>query len=201
MLADKFTCFRADLLEHRWGYLIKACQMVAELECTLRLTWNTRALSVKGKARDLRDEEEGVSNDQVNQAANFVMTPAMWIYMHMLLSLAKVINLFEAWFKACPCHSTAALGTRGESWARRQRQFLESLGLPDGFSHRGGCPMTGCKAPFAAAGEHWVRCSAVRSGGSILHQLLRSGGSSIHQLLRSVRDHCDVSLSHRSGSL
>ena len=75
----------------------------------------------------------------------------------MLMGLGDVLVYMEAWFKACPCHSTLALGVRGETYHRRRKALADEL-LAHTVCPRphAGCPMQSCKAPNAAAGEHWV---------------------------------------------
>ena len=75
----------------------------------------------------------------------------------MLMNLGDVLVYMEAWFKACPCHSTLALGVRGETYHRRRKAFADELLAHTVFPRpHAGCPMQSCKAPNAAAGEHWV---------------------------------------------
>lgn len=166
LLAPRLTYFHCSLVGHRWGYLISACQALADLEAVLRLTWNSSELLrghrvAVGEAGPPRTADGGVgdyiSNDDVDQAAAFVMSAAHWAYMHMLLKLTAAINSFEAFFKSCPCHPSAALASAG-TWSRRSHMFRQLLRAASDQEEHGlgvACPMQGCRAPSAAAGRHW----------------------------------------------
>ena len=136
-----------------------------------------------------------VSNDDINKAAFFVKSPARWEYLRMLMGLGDVLVYMEAWFKACPCHSTLALGVRGETYHRRRKAFAEELLAHTAFPRpHAGCPMQSCKAPNAAAGEHWVlmdqwfaKCQQqvfIRSASGIVLDDFRVGRGVLSENLR-----------------
>lgn len=85
LVEQKFVSFRGSLVGHRWGYLLSTCQEVAELECALRLHWNTKKLTGRERgvgADGAAEVGEIITNDKIDKAAAFVVTRALVIPPH-----------------------------------------------------------------------------------------------------------------------
>jgi hypothetical protein len=144
LYAASLSSFVATLVDHRWGYVVDAAKALEPLEVILRLTWDSRKLNHgAGEDQDEDMAQHAIRTDDFKLASNFVHDASCWAYLKMILMVARIIDLFSAFLRSCPCHSSRLNGVMGESWHMRYRAFSENLNT----ALRKPCPIMRRRAP------------------------------------------------------
>ena len=185
------------LTSWRWGVMVSILDELLPRKGALQVAWTpklfqTPAAVIQDDADDDDDDddENGIATDNKIQDVSLggetipvklelltttIRSERWWLYAHMLLSLHSYTSTLASWTEGCDCHYW--LRSQDSPAAQALEQTRKRLGLPvntgDG-THRGPCPLAGCRAPALAAGawkEHMMNIFDAK-----VEELLTSAG-------------------------